>query len=127
MGWVAIPTDLELSFSIPRGFTVTLRESPVSEKTISLSGNAEVECQAVDVTQLGWTLTPDTAVSIERDWMIEFYYTENCSEDPLLVQFAESSSVEYSQLVDEGWDDSISSAVVPQDLIVSASSDASWT
>ena len=81
-----------------------------------------MECQAVDVTQLGWTPTPATVVSIERDWMIEFYEGESCLGTSLLVQFEENSKVEQAQLEDEGWSERISSAVVPSDLIVSPAS-----
>ena len=126
IGWVAIPTDLDLSFSIPRGFTVTLRESPDSDNMLMLTGSGAEECQVVDVNQLGWTPTPDTVVSIERDWMIEFYETEDCTGTPLLVQFDEDGDVGQAILEDEGWYERISTAVVPSEITITPWAEFQW-
>ena len=64
--------DLELSFSIPSGFTVTIQESPGSDNITSLTGSSYEPCQALDLAVLGWAPTPNTVISIERDWMMDF-------------------------------------------------------
>ena len=77
--------DLELSFSIPSGFTVTIQESPGSDNITSLTGSSYEPCQALDLAVLGWTPTPNTVISIERDWMMEFYESEDCTGSVLRV------------------------------------------
>ena len=105
--------DLELSFSIPSGFTVTIQESPGSDNITSLTGSSYEPCQALDLAVLGWTPTPNTVISIERDWMMEFYESEDCTGSVLRVQFDHDELIDEATLAEEGWFERITSAVLP--------------
>ena len=105
--------DLELSFSIPRGFTVTVQESPGSSNITSLTGSSEEPCQALNLVELGWAPTPNTVVSIVRDWMMEFYESEDCTGSVLRVQFDGDNVLDERSLLWTGWGERITSAKLP--------------
>ena len=96
-----IPDDLELSFSIPQGFSVILSDASRTATHVMVGDGTP--CQALDLALLEWTPAIDTVVEINRDWMVEFYETEDCSGTPLTVQFDIDDVVDQDQLVDMGW------------------------
>jgi len=63
---------LELSFKITMGFSFILREGIEGGNTHTIKSDGS-DCQPLDMADLGWTLTPETTVQVERDWMVLFY------------------------------------------------------
>ena len=84
-GWTYVE-GLELSFYIPLGFTFILSEGG-NTHTIKSDGS---ECQPLDLASLGWALSPETTIQVERDWMVLFYESStDCSGEPISVHFYE--------------------------------------
>ena len=82
LGWASMPENPQMSFMIPEGFEVTLREGGDSNAFHKMTGDGL--CHVCDFSNLNWNPTAVSEVNIERTWMVEFFETEDCSSEASL-------------------------------------------
>ena len=71
--------------------------------TLAGIDDGDMPCRALEMASTGYTLTPSWVISIERHWMVELYETENCTGDPVLLQFEADTIIEDLSMIEWGW------------------------